>query len=291
MAVSDLKVIEPFSTSDHDSIAFMIQLHIPWSDNSDTSVVNSVFYSWSMTVWEAFYSYCVNTNWLVLFRDCKSANELWDCFASIILVGIENCVPQKPAIKSHKLKIQHPKVIHRLIIKKKGLWKKCKNSEHIDDRKNYNDCARHLKSAMRTIELLKERDIIRSADKNKLYKYLRNNRSHTSDGVPLKNVSGDLLTSPEDIANELNTTFIEMGTTDNGLLPFIDKCSIKTDDLNLVYFDELDVFNECAKLKPKFSLGPDNIPAILYKKLGNCLSQPLAIIFNLIMQYGVLPDI
>ena len=107
----------------------------------------------------------------------------------------------------------------------------------------------------------------------------------------MKNISGDLITSPEDIASELNNTFIEMGTSDNGFLPYLDKRSLKTEDLNLVYFDELDIFNECVKLKPKFSLGPDNIPSILYMQLGGCLAQPLAIIFNLIMQYGVLPDI
>ena len=66
---------------------------------------------------------------------------------------------------------------------------------------------------------------------------------------------------------------------------------IKLADMNLVYFDEIDIYNECAKLMPKLSLGPDNIPSIVFKKLGSCLAKPLCMIYNLIMQYGVLPDI
>ena len=70
-----------------------------------------------------------------------------------------------------------------------------------------------------------------------------------------------------------------------------DKPTLLTAELNIVYFGALEIFNSCCKLKSKFSVGPDGIPSIVYKELANCLAEPLAMIFCLIMQFGSLPDI
>ena len=144
---------------------------------------------------------------------------------------------------------------------------------------------------MRTHALLKESEIIKSGDKNKLHKYLRNTRSHSSGSIALKSNAGNLIISPFEIANELNNSFTEMATIDNGILPTVHIPVLKTENLDLVYFEELKVYEVCAAVKPKLSLGPDGIPSLVYKRLAACLAGPLSIIFNFIMQYGVVPDI
>ena len=44
-------------------------------------------------------------------------------------------------------------------------------------------------------------------------------------------------------------------------------------------------------MKEKFSNGPDGIPPVVYKYLASCLAEPLAMIFCIIMQQGIVPDI
>ena len=61
--------------------------------------------------------------------------------------------------------------------------------------------------------------------------------------------------------------------------------------MNLVYFDEEEVYRTCRKLKSKFSMGPDGIPSVVYQKLAVYLAAPLAMIYCLMMQTRALPDI
>jgi hypothetical protein len=45
------------------------------------------------------------------------------------------------------------------------------------------------------------------------------------------------------------------------------------------------------KLKNKTSLGPDGLPTILFKQLAAQLAYPLAAMFNIFMQAGIVPEI
>ena len=289
--ISELEVVEPFSTSDHDSVAFVVQMGPCKTVDRDVTNTNTRYKIWSMAKWDAFESYCQDINWHQLICVCANANELWSCFTAVLTEGIANFVPEKKIRSNNIRKIKHPKPIHRLMNKKKKLWQKAKNSKLKKDRERYNESAKQLKTALRTHALLKEKEIINSGDKNKLHKYLRNTRAHSSGATPLKSKTGDLIISPLDIANELNNSFIEMGTLDNGIIPMFHNPVLKTDELDLVYFEELRVFEACATIKPKLSQGPDGIPSIIFKRLAGYLAEPLAMIFNLIMQYGVVPDI
>ena len=47
-----------------------------------------------------------------------------------------------------------------------------------------------------------------------------------------------------------------MGTIDSGILPTVHIPVLKTENLDLVYFEELKVYEVCATVKPKLSLGP-----------------------------------
>ena len=116
-------------------------------------------------------------------------------------------------------------------------------------------------------------------------------KSHNAGIVPLKNTAGDLLSNPIDIANELNNAFASMGTVDNGIIHPLPNPGLDTQELNLVYFDEEEVYRTCRKLKSKFSMGPDRIPSVVFQRLAVYLAAPLAMIYCLIMQTGVLPDI
>jgi hypothetical protein len=148
-----------------------------------------------------------------------------------------------------------------------------------------------LKQALRSSALEYESKIIYSGDKNRLHKYLKMARSHSSEVTTLVNSSGELITSAIEIANELNNSFSSVSTVDNGILHPLCKSNIVTGGLNLVYFDAMDIFTACNQMKETFSVGPDGISPVVYKHLASCLAEPLAMIFCIIMQQGNVPDI
>ena len=61
--------------------------------------------------------------------------------------------------------------------------------------------------------------------------------------------------------------------------------------LNLSEFMTNDVLSALRQLKPKFTKGPDEIPAFVVRDCANVLAEPLTIIFNLSLKTGTFPDI
>lgn len=61
--------------------------------------------------------------------------------------------------------------------------------------------------------------------------------------------------------------------------------------LHLTEFSEADVLNALKRLKPKFTKGPDNIPAFIIRDCAHALVKPLTVIFNLSLRSSKFPDI
>jgi len=235
--------------------------------------------------------HCANIDWTQLLSGCCDANELWSCFTSVLAEGINLFVPVLRNRNFVGKRFTFSKVERKLYLKKKTLWKKFKCSKSEKCGQKYKEAAKSLKSALKNKELAAEKQIILSNDTNRLHKYLKSANSQNAGVAPLKNNAGFILTSPLDVANEFNESFVSVGTLDDGTLHVTDKPTLLTDALNLVYFGELETYNSCRKLKSKFSVGPDGIPSVVYRELATCLAEPLAMIFCLIMQFGSLPDI
>jgi ribonuclease P/MRP protein subunit RPP40 len=93
-------------------------------------------------------------------------------------------------------------------------------------------------------------------------------------------------------ATVLNDYFVEVGTIDNGILPKlvrIENCT-EPSTLSTVYFDS-DLVKKCiSKIKTKSAAGPDGFASVIFKQLLNVISDPLAMMFRLIMQFGEVPD-
>jgi hypothetical protein len=291
--ISELEVREPFGTSDHDSVTIGVIIKLNEPDNCTQPDSDSNFRNWPKADWELFEQYCYNINWPLLVRNCCNSDEYWECLTSVLKEGINRFVPLRNNNnnKSNKKKTKLPKTVRKLKNKKKKFWKKVKASKSKVDQKKFNAVARDLKKAMRAEEVAKELDIIESHDLNRLHKYLRSVKSHNDGVAPLKDSSGALITSPPEVANILNDTFISLGTVDNGNIPLLDKRELITNELNIVYFAEIEIFGICSGLKQKFSVGPDGIPSVVFKNLAHVLATPLSMIFGLIMQTGILPAV
>ena len=94
-------------------------------------------------------------------------------------------------------------------------------------------------------------------------------------------------------AELLNSYFVSVCTTDNGTLPPITNAEKDLEDkpLENISFKTEQVLRIVKTLTNKKYSGPDGFPPILFRQLASKLARPLAMIFNLIMQAGEVPDI
>src|SRR6478609_9443201 len=58
----------------------------------------------------------------------------------------------------------------------------------------------------------------------------------------------------------------------------------------MLYYDFYSVLKDLCLIKTG-AAGPDNLPPLLFKNLKQALAQPLAMLFNLILQFGEVPSL
>jgi len=120
----------------------------------------------------------------------------------------------------------------------------------------------------------------------------KNNSVHSK----FKDESGNMLSDPKDISNKFNTFFVNIGP----------KLASNINNTGKKYFDYLLTANTgCMFMKPivemeiikiidKFnqnkSAGNDNIGNYIIKRVGNEIVKPLAMIFNLSISTGIVPE-
>jgi hypothetical protein len=100
-----------------------------------------------------------------------------------------------------------------------------------------------------------------------------------------------MITANADKAAILNENFVNFGCIDNGVLPDLNNpVNVSCTNFESIYFEATFVGNCISWLKLNSAAGPDGLP-ILFKKLSAQLCHPLAILFNLLIQFGQVPDI
>ena len=113
--------------------------------------------------------------------------------------------------------------------------------------------------------------------------------NHKSSIAPLIDKTGKLITDNNAKANLLNKHFVNVGTIDDGLLPFLDP--VEHEGLDSICFTESKVkYVTISRLKTNAAAGPDGLPPIIFKKLKHTLSAPLAFLFTNIFKTGFLPE-
>ena len=147
----------------------------------------------------------------------------------------------------------------------------------------------NYKNALKNDVIVRETAIINSCNLGSFYKHVSTRLTHKSGVAPLKDRDGVLSLGDLDKANTLNDASISVGTRDNGVFSALADITLSA-EFNKVYFEIYDVVRSIMCLKSKSSAGPDGFPPILFKELAYVLAEPLAMLFNLIMQYGQVPS-
>lgn len=95
--------------------------------------------------------------------------------------------------------------------------------------------------------------------------------------------------NPLDIVNAF-ASFFKTAFTSNDSNVNTDGVEYSTNFLHINVFNEDNVLKALLKLKPKFTKGPDDIPAFIIRDCAYAFVYPLTIIFNLCLKTGVFPD-
>jgi hypothetical protein len=143
---------------------------------------------------------------------------------------------------------------------------------------------------MYNFELKRESDVILSNNIGSFYKFV-NKRMSCKHGIgALTKHDGGYATGDADRANLLNNFFSSVCTIDNGVIPDFDSVAGDNVTLDHVEFSREAVLRTVKQLKMNGSCGPDGLPPLLYKNLAQCISEPLALMFDSFMSVGRIPD-
>lgn len=224
----------------------------------------------------------------------RPAEECWKCVKDVITKLESEFVPHRTRNTKSKPMWMTRKAI-RAVRKKQKLWKKYRLSQSNVDKIRYTEqahkCKYELKNAKRNFEE-KLADNIKS-DSKSFFKYIRAN-SKTKDSVgPLKDVAGKIVSSNEDMTEELNGFFSSVFTNEN-INNIPEPQSIFHGDseceMNDCVIDTEDVEVKLRRLEPFKAMGPDMISSYMLKHLSLELARPLSILFNKCTTENYVPD-
>ena len=155
-------------------------------------------------------------------------------------------------------------------------------------RSTYKDCVDEWKHAVNHDIIRTEERVVAAQNTVAFYKYVyKRTTNYCGIGVILDK-NGLPITNDQAKADVFNNYVSSVGVADNGIMPCCNPVTPHT-VLHSIEIRAPDVIRSISKLKTNSSCGPDRLPAILFKRLKHCLSQPLALIYNQLVCVGAVP--
>ena len=257
LILSSLFITDPFSASDHCSIAFSLSIDINQCIN-----VQRKFYDWQKADWSGFNDYICQIDWLSILTVNLTVDSLWEAFCHILNLGIDQFVPCHTKNSNlTKSKKKYPKNIRQLLSNKSKTWRAMKaNPNSTNLIAKYKTLTTKLKDAMRSHEIEEETKIINSDNIGTFYKYVNRQLSHPSGiGVLYDNYNQPIIADNKK-ADLLNSYFESVYVDDNGILP---QCNSRVNDgvkLDDVTFSPETIYHTIRNLKPKITCDPEGYP-------------------------------
>lgn len=290
LAICNLKVIEPFSRSDHCQVEFSM-----FSDNADDVAepdLNVKRYDWSNADYDEMSNYIAAINWNDVLAVNLTADSLWAALSDILQSAIDMFVPVKHVSEYTRTKNRrwYPAALRRAITRKKCLWRKHRESP--DDEtalSNYRKAEQKCRQLLRDYEIKREEKVIDSNNAGGFFRFVNGKLSCRRGLGALCSDKGDVITGDVERANLLNQYFASVCTSDDGITPPFPRAVPSDVQLETVNFTPNNVFAVMRNLKPGGSCGPDGFPPQLFKKLAGSLAEPLSLMYSSFMSVGQMP--
>ena len=269
------------SNSDHCAILLEINMEPEFNPS------NQMVFDFSKADFEGMEVALSNTDWPELFQN-KDADQCWMTFRETVQSISSHFIPQVPRRKKNKPPWM-TKTVVRMHRKKQRLWRTYNTTRSEESFTAYKDHEKKTKKAIRSAKRSYEKRIAKSGDKKPFHAYINSKTKSRIPVGPLKVDERTIIDNTE-MAETLNTYFCSVFTKeDGGSLPRLRDMPFQY-IIGSTEFSRNKVKEKLTKIKPSSSPGPDGLSARILHKFAEYLAAPLAEIFTLSLQSGMVPS-
>ena len=282
--VNNVTMMGRIGMSDHELISFRVQVENKnVKDNRTNRNYKRAKYDKMKT--ELHYA-----NWDEILGG-KCVNEMWGQIKNRIHEQMDKHVPiKKAAKKNDPLWLDDETKI--LIRKKRTAWKKWKDKKTEANRIEYKKLENEVKKKIRKKKNHEEKEIVkcRKTNPKRYYRYINKARATKCKVGPLKNDQNEIVIDPREQAEQLNKYFASVFTKSETEMPPTPEKLNKECNLSNIEVTEEMVRRGVEQLNEQSAMGPDEIPPLVIKRLGEELTKPLTMLFQASIAQGKIPD-
>ena len=224
----------------------------------------------------------------------KTATECWTCLKYEIKVIIETFFPLRKQWKRSR-KIHLSKEAIRKIAHKQMLWRVYKHTGNVEDYTNYKEALNLATTEIRKSKRTFEKKLAGNTknDSKSFYAYVRSKQKVRDKVKPLENKSGNIISDMLQMAEILNEYFSSVFTIEDISslqVPLTKFEGNKSEHLRQLFVTPEMISKKIKKMKDNKSPGVDGIPPKLLKEIVEQISTPLAKVFHLSLEEGIVPS-
>ena len=223
----------------------------------------------------------------------KTALECWNILIYEIESIIDQFVPFKKQGKRSRKKHLSKEAIRKIVFKQ-TMWRVYRHTRKDEDYANYKEALN-----LATTEIRKSKTFEKKLagniknDSKSFYAYVRSKQKVRDKVGPLENNSGNIISDGFQMAKVLNEYFSSVFTTEDISslpVPFTKFDCSKSEHLGQLFVTPEMIAKKIKKMKDNKSPGVDGIPPKLLKEIVEQISTPLAKLFNLSLEEGIVPS-
>ena len=244
--------------------------------------------NWKKADWDKIREGLRNTTWPTT-EDQLTAQEAWRALRSKVDSLTEEHVPT--CIFKPRKSDWMTGAILREVRKKRRKWKKAKNG-NARDREEYEEAAKKVKKMIRNAKRGLEKKLANEKYHNSkpFYSYIKKKTTTRTTIGPITNKQGNTVSEETEMAEELNSYFASVFTTEElSNIPVPQTMRPRT-KLRGTWISTAKVKKKIKDLKPHGAAGPDGIRPKLLQECVNEIAPVLAMIGRKSLNTGVVPE-
>ena len=284
--VDNVEIKEPLGSSDHNQMHFNINV------KSDKTKVKQCRRDFRKGNYKEIRKRLTLIDWNDKIKN-KTAAECWNIVRGELDNAIDSYVPMKKQGKRSKKK-HLSKEAFRKIRYKQNMWRVYKHTGKDTDYDAYkealNAATNEVKKSKRNFEHKLAQNI--KSDSKSFYAYVRSKQNVRDKVGPLKDNAGNIITQGFLMAEELNMHFSSVFTRQNTSSLPVPETKFNGSEGErlgqLVVTPEV-VASKINNMKENKSPGVDGISPKILKEIVEQISMPLAHVFNMSLQEGIVP--
>ena len=284
--MDNVKIHQPLGNSDDNQIHFDINVK---SESKNKKMYRRNFHNGKYKDMR----YLAKLDWNNMLMN-KTAIECWNILKYEIESIIDKFVPLKKQGKRSKKKHLSKEAIRKIVFKQ-TMWRVYRRTRKDEDYANYKEALNlattEIRKSKRTFENKLARNI--KNDSKSFYAYVGSKQKVRDKVGPLENNRGNIISDGFQMAEVLNEYFSSVFTTEDISslpVPFTKFEGNTSEHLGQLFVTPEMIAKKIKKMKDNKSPGVDGIPPKLLKEIVEQISTPLAKLFNLSLEEGIVPS-